>query len=309
MEQLRRLRYFVAVAEHLSFRQAADALKTAQPSLSQQIRALEAELGVELFERTKRHVRLTNAGEEFLAGAHAVIEELEACAQRAREAQSGRRGRLSVGTNGMVMIDHLPRIVRAFRAVYPDVDVQVTIVRGPEVVDGLRERRFELAFTTDDGPDDRLETLELWTIPQRVVLPSDHRLASKASIALRELQDDTLITHPRRGGGGANSSVVALCREQRFVPKMTKEVPAIADLESLIGLVACGLGFTILPAPFEHVAPPSVVFKPIAGPARPRRVVARWRTDDSNPLTKNFIAGARATAQGDVTSAGAPLPA
>ena len=291
--ELRRLRYFVAVAEHLSFRRAAEALRTAQPSLSQQIRALEAELGVQLFERTKRRVRLTNAGAEFLAGVHQVIDDLESVAQRTREAQEGRRGRLAVGTNGMAMIDHLPRVVRAFRAVYPDVDVQLTILRGPDLVEALHDRRFELAFTTDDRPDDLLETRQLWTLPQRVVLPSDHPLAGKPAIALRELGDLMLITHPRRGGWGGNNRVMALCREQRFVPKATKEVPAVADLEHLIGLVACGFGFTVLPAPFEHLASPAVVFKPIAGPARPLHIVARWRTDETSPLIENFLAAAR----------------
>jgi DNA-binding transcriptional LysR family regulator len=293
--ELRRLRYFVAVAEHLSFRRAAESLKTAQPSMSQQIRALEAELGVDLFERTKRRVRLTNAGVEFLVGVRRIIHDVDACAQRARDAQHGRRGQIDVGTNGMVMIDHLPRVVRAFRATYPDVSVRVTILRNPDLTDAVRNRRIELAFTTDDNPDDTLEICQLWVLPQCVVLPSDHPLAMRPAIALRDLREETLITHPRRGGGGANSVIAALCREQRFVPHATKEVPEIADYESLIGLVACGFGFTILPAPFEHTAPRSVVFKPIEGPARPLQISARWRTDETNPLIENFVTAARGT--------------
>lgn len=288
--ELRRLRYFVAVAENLSFRRAAEFLKTAQPSLSQQIRALEAELGVRLFERTKRQVRLTNAGAELLTGVRALIDEIDACAQRARDAQDGKRGRLLIGTSGMVMIDYLPRLVRTFRKAYPDVDVQVTILRGPDIIEAVRSRRVQLGFTSDDSPDDALRQRKLWTVQRRLVLPSDHPLAGKSAIALRELSEETLITHPRRGGGGGNSSVMALCREQRFVPRSVKEVPAIAELESLIGLVACGFGFTILPSPFEHLAPPTVVFRAIAGPARPAEISARWRTDETNPLIENFIA-------------------
>lgn len=292
--ELRRLRYFVAVAEHLSFRRAAEALRTAQPSLSQQIRALETELGFRLFERTKRQVRLTNAGAEFLEGIREVIDDIDACAQRARDAQSGKRGRLSVGTAGMMMIDHLPRIVRAFRSIYPDVDLQITILRGPDIIDAVRAQHIQLGLTVNDSPEDALETCTLWAVPRRVVVPFDHPLAGKTSIALRDLRDETLITHPRRGGGGGNSSVMALCREQRYTPRSIKEVPALAELESLIGLVSCGFGFTILPSPFEHVAPPTVVFKPIAGPARPLHISARWRTDSDNPLIEHFVATARA---------------
>jgi DNA-binding transcriptional LysR family regulator len=298
--ELRRLRYFLAVAEQLSFRRAADVLRTSQPSLSQQIRALEIELGVELFERTKRRVRLTNAGAEFLIGVRAVIADVDAIAQRAREAHAGHRGKLSIGTNGMVMIDHLPRVVRAFRASRPEVELDLTILRGPDLLDGLRGGRIDLAITTDGSPDEELALQKLWPLPQHVVLSSHHPLAGKNAIALRELGDEMLITHPRRGGSGGNNTVLALCREQRFTPKAIKEVPAVADLETLIGLVACGFGFTILPAPFAHIAPPSVIFRPIAGPARPLQVSARWRINGTNALIEAFVqAATETTIQGD----------
>lgn len=294
--ELRRLRYFVAVADHLSFRRAGEALRTAQPSLSQQIRALEAELGVELFERTKRQVRLTNAGAELLSGVRPVIDQLDAWAQRAREAQTGSHGRLNIGTNGMVLIEHLPRVVRTFRSMHPQVQVQLGALRSPELRQAIRNGHVEIAFTTDDSPDDRLDACLLWTLAQRVVLPSDHPLATKPSIALRDLQDDMLITHPDRGVGG-NDTVMALCHEQQYVPKRIRHVPDQADLDSLIGLVACGFGFTILPAPYQHLAPSSVVFKPLAGAAQPLQIFARWRSNDTNPLIENFIATARADAR------------
>src|SRR5690242_7035894 len=103
--ELRRLRYFVAVAEHLNFRRAAEALQTSQPSLSQQVRGLEAELGVELFERTKRRVRLTDAGSELLHGARQAIAEFDSATRRAKEARSGVRGSLAIGAVAMAMID------------------------------------------------------------------------------------------------------------------------------------------------------------------------------------------------------------
>jgi DNA-binding transcriptional LysR family regulator len=285
----RRLRYFVAVAEHLNFRRAAESLNTSQPSLSQQIRALEEQLGVVLFERTKRRVRLTSAGSVYLAGIRHVISEVDAYGEQAREAQAGLRGTLTVGTNGMVMIEHIPHVVRRFREEFPDVTLSLSILRSPELVAALRAGRIELAFSTGVETDAELATQLLWHLPSRVVLPVDHPLAGRESVHLRELDGETLITHPRRGGAGANSQVMALCREQGFTPKAIKEVAEIADLETLIGLVACGLGVTILPSSFATIAPPSVVFKTIAATDAANRISACWRQGEENPLVRNFV--------------------
>jgi DNA-binding transcriptional LysR family regulator len=290
----RRLRYFVAVAEHLNFRRAAETLNPSQPSLSQQIRALEDELGVVLFERTKRRVQLTTAGSVYLVGVRHVISEVDACGQHAREAQAGLRGSLTVGTNGMVMIDHMPPVVRAFRSEFPDVNLSLSILRNPDIIGALRAGRIELAFSTAVEPDDDLEAQLLWTLQQNVVLPADHPMAKQARIRLSDLHGETLITHPRRGGAGAGSQVMALCREQGFTPKAIKEVSEIADLETLIGLVACGLGITILPSSFATIAPPSVVFKSVGTTSIVNKVSACWRHDEVNPLVRNFVRLAKA---------------
>jgi DNA-binding transcriptional LysR family regulator len=292
----RRLRYFVAVADELNFRRAAEALNTSQPSLSQQIRALEEELGIQLFERTKRSVRMTRAGSVYLSGVREAIAEIDACAVRAREAQAGLRGTLAIGATGMVMVDHLPQIVRRFRLGYPEVNLSVTILRNPDILGALRAGHIELAFANAVESDDEIETALLWTLPSCVVLPADHPHAGDERVRLADLSGENLITHPRRGGGGANSEVLALCREQGFTPKSIKEVAEIADLETLMGLVACGLGITILPSPFEQAAPPGVVFKPIAGTTRGPRISACWRRRESNAVVRNFVGVATAIA-------------
>jgi DNA-binding transcriptional LysR family regulator len=273
----------------LNFRRAAEALNTSQPSLSQQIRALEGQLGVVLFERTKRRVQLTTAGSVYLAGIRHVISEADAYGEQAREAQAGLRGTLTVGANGMVMIEHIPPVVRSFRKAFPDVSLSLSILRNPEIGAALRAGRIELAFSTSVEADDEVTTQLLWSLPSRVVLPADHPLAGRESLHLRELDGETLITHPRRGGAGANSQVMALCREQGFAPKAIKEVAEIADLETLIGLVACGLGITILPSSFATIAPPSVVFKAIAATNAASRISACWRQGEVNPLVRNFV--------------------
>lgn len=291
--ELRHLRYFAAVAEQLNFRRAAESLNTSQPSLSQQIRALEDELGVTLFERTKRRVRLTSAGAEYLAGVRSVIADLEATAARARDAQNGLRGVVTVAANSMVVVDHLPQAVRAFRRSFPEVRLSISIMRSPDVVNAVRGGRVQLAISSGAYDDDELVTRKLWSFPLRVVLPADHRLAARERVRLAELHD-TLITHPRRGGFGANDNVMALCRAHGFTPESITEVAEIADLESQLGLVACGLGVTILPAPFERLSPRNVVFKAIDGPDAFVDVAACWRRGTDDALIANFVAAAEA---------------
>lgn len=291
MSEFRRLHYFLAVAEHLNFRRAAEELEIAQPSLSQQIRALEAELGFELFERNRRQVNLTKAGAEYLVGVRNGLAEFEAVARRSRAARDGLRGTLSIGTAGMLMIEHMPRIVRAFRSEFPDVDLTVTIMRNPDLLDALRRGRVELAFTSAIPPDPHVGDEPLWRFSSRVVLPAGHPLAPRDTIDLADLSGETLIVHPHRGGGSsANGVVVALCRERGFVPDTVREVPEIADLESLVGLVACGLGVTILPSPFELLIRSSMVhFKPISGLKDDVRISAYWRKDERSRLISNFL--------------------
>lgn len=249
-------------------------------------------MGVTLFERTKRRVRLTNAGAEYLAGVRSVIADIEACGERAREAQAAKRGTLSIGASGMVMIDHLPTAVRAFRAESPDVNVALTILRMPDLIGSLRAGRFELAFSTRADMDDDVEYQPLWAFPWRVVLPSDHALVREDAVRLADLRDLTLITHPRRGAADGNANVMELCREGGLMPKAVKEVSEIADLETLLGLVACGLGFTILPSPFERLGPPGVVFRPIAETAARLTIFACWRRGGKNAHVQNFIRAA-----------------
>jgi DNA-binding transcriptional LysR family regulator len=291
--ELRRVRYFVAVADHLSFRAAADELHLSQSALSEQIAGLERDLGAALFDRTNRRVRLTPAGVEYLAGARQVIRDFEAAGERAREAQAGRRGSLRIGTGGLAVIDHVPRAVRAFRRDYPDVDVTIRIVRDSEPLEVLFARRVDVLIVSDvDANDERVVRKPLWESSQRIVLSNDHPLAGAPSVRLRDLQNETLITYAQRGGGGPHQRVLELCREQHFTPMQTREVSEIAELETLLCLVGCGLGFAILAAPFERMAPPNVVFKSIAGPRNALHLSACWERESTNVFVQNFVRAA-----------------
>ncbi len=290
--ELRRLRYFIAVAEYLNFRRAAAELHTSQPSLSQQILLLENELGVELFERSRRSVKLTDAGAEILIGARQALAEMDAALRKAHEVQSGYRGSLTIGAIGMVTVSYLPEAIRAFRKAYPQVFLSIKILHDRDLVDALKRGGVDIALSGHiDSPDIKNE--KLLTIPLRVVLPIDHALARNESVDLSELSGETLIIHQRRGEGGANVDIMALCRKERFIPGSLWEVPENADFEILLGLVACGVGVTFLPATFALLRSPSVLFKEIAGSNQVSQICASWRVNDTSPQLDNFLACAR----------------
>lgn len=292
---IRRLRSFTTLAEHLSFSRAAEVLDTSQPALSHQIASLEEELGVRLFERTKRRVELTNAGAEYLDGIRGAMQLLDACAGRARDAQAGRRGTLAIAAIGMAMIRPLPTVVRTFSSRFPETRLSLSILRHPDPFEAVRSNRAQLAFGSETAGLLDLERSLLWSFPFRVILPADHRLAGQAEINLRDLEAETLFTPPQRGGSAGGDEALAVCRDLALTPADVRQVPEVADVEAILGLVACGLGFSILPAPYETFYLPSVTFKPIAGCRRRIHISAFWRRGETNPLVANFLEIAHAT--------------
>jgi DNA-binding transcriptional LysR family regulator len=289
----KRLRCFIAVAEQQHFRRAAELLNTSQPAVSQQIAALEAELGITLFERSRPQVRLTHAGAEYFAGVSGLVAELDRCAGRAREAHEGKRGILTVGVNGALMQRHFPALVLALRRAFPDIAVVPTVLGNPQLLAALRANRVELAFSSQDDSGGEFDGEPMWALPWRVILPAGHPLAVQPEVRLADLHDDVLIFHPHLGPLGTHDEVLALCREQEFTPKAMHEVPNSYDLQTLIGFIACGYGVTMLPSPYEHAAQPTVAFKRIAGTKRALQFSARYRKDRLNPLVTNALQVAR----------------
>lgn len=292
---IRRLRSFTTLAEVLSFSRAAEVLNTSQPTLSHHIASLERELGVQLFERTKRKVQLTTAGLEYLDGIGDAMRLLDASADRARDAQSGRRGSLSIVAIGMAMIRPLPAVVRTFSHRFPRTRLSLAILRNPGPFDAVRSNRAQLAFGFETTGLQDFDRVLLWSFPYRVILPADHPLAIEDDVDLTELGRETLISPPSRGGSAGGDQVLAVCRELAFTPAAVQEVPEIADVEAILGLVACGLGFAILPLPYESFTLPGIAFKPIRASRRRVHISAFWRRGDANPLVANFLEVARAT--------------
>jgi DNA-binding transcriptional LysR family regulator len=242
---LRRLGYFVAVAEELHFGRAARRVGIAQPALSQQIGKLEAELSVLLFERTKRSVRLTEAGRALVGEGRELLARSNQITSRLLRVSEGKVGCLRVGFVASGAYDILPPIVRRFRRAFPDVQIEVDECGLEFPVERLSSGALDLAVVR--GPvnrtDFRIETL--LREPLCAVVPCGHRLAARRRIALGSLRDETFILFPRHRAPEFHDQITGMCRAAGFVPNVRQDA---AEWQLLVSLVAAGFGVTLAPA-------------------------------------------------------------
>src|SRR5574340_256525 len=243
--ELRHLRYFVAVAEELHFGRAAARLGTAQPPLSQQIRQLEGELGVELLARTRRRVELTEAGRVFLDEARGILQRVTQATSAARRAARGETGSLAIGVVASATYGLLPRVVRAFRERHPDVALTMSVMSTGAQVAALRAGQLQLAVARPPFGDETLVAEPLHEEPVVAAIPSGHRLSAKRSLPLRALAGEPFVLFPRDRRPGWYDFVLGLCREAGFEPVVGQDAP---ELATALALVAAGDGVTLVPA-------------------------------------------------------------
>jgi DNA-binding transcriptional LysR family regulator len=199
--ELRHLRYFVAVAEELHFNRAAERLHMAQPPLSQQIKQLETELGVELFHRrTKRQVQLTEAGQVLLQAAYSILAQLDQAVCETQRAGRGETGSLTIGFTSSVVYDVLPAILHQFRQHFPQVDLVLQELTTTQQEEALQNQRIEVGFCHPPIKDTSLVSETIRLEPLVVVLPATHPLATEPTLSLCSLADEPFISAPSGSG-------------------------------------------------------------------------------------------------------------
>ncbi|WP_054284999.1 LysR family transcriptional regulator [Gulbenkiania mobilis] len=286
---LRHLRYFLVVAEELHFTRAAQRLHIAQPPLSQQIRALEEELGIELFERNRRRVALTPAGEHFRRRTSALLGELAVACEETRRIGEGRAGELSVGfTSSLPFTSLLPEVLLDFRQTYPGVTLTLRELFTARQFEALREGTLDIGFVRYDGlaPPEDLVLTEIRRDPLRLVINARHPLAGQAQVALSELADEPFIVYPAGVGTGLNSRVRTLCKAAGYAPRVVQEA---GEATTQIGLVAAGLGVAILPAPLECVHIGEVRYLPLRDEGAHVSLALATRSGPQPALLRNFV--------------------
>lgn len=288
--ELRHLRYFVAVAEERHFGRAAARLHMAQPPLSQQIKALEAELGVQLLRRTTRKVDLTDAGEAYLQRARALLAGVDEAGFEARLVAAGTIGRLTIGCVGSATYSLLPRLVRGLGAELPGIDFAFQgEMLVPDQVRSLGDGTVDIALLRPPIHDASL-TIEVLRHDRLVVaLAADHPLATRERLRVADLEGHDLVVHTERRGAVMYNVVVELCRSAGFEPRFRAEV---SETSTLLTLVAGGLGVAIVPEPVTSLTLAGVTYLPLAG-ARTVPLAVAHRADRQELYLHRALASVR----------------
>lgn len=263
--ELRHLRYFVAVAEELHFRRAAERLHIAQPPLSQQIQALEEEIGVQLLMRSKRSVSLTDAGAVFLRRARRILNEAISATDEARRVANGEIGEIRVGyTASLPLSPLLPRILSEYRSKCPNVIVQLQEMFTPDQFTALHNNELDVGFVRYNESDKQIPGLHLRLLrndPLVMALPIRHPLASAERVTLSQFANERFIAYPENAGADLAVLIRRLCNWAGFTPKVEQ---AAAEAVTQIGLVAAGLGVAVMPMPMACIAMDRVHYVPLA---------------------------------------------
>lgn len=283
---LRHLRYFVAIADHGSFTQAAEALHIEQPPLSQQIKGLEAELGLKLFTRSRRGASLTDAGEQLLEQARTILTLERQFHLLAQGMARGEQGRLRIGMAGAVaMLPLIPRAIRAFRERWPEILITLEESNTPALCEALRERRVDIAIVRPPVPDPVISLHPLLDEPTMIAIPKGHPLSEHHTLKLSEVANEPFLIFDRRIGPGFYDAIIAACQQAGFTPHFGQSAPQIA---ATVPMVAAGLGVSVVPAYLSQIHADGATFHPISGPAPRATISLASRDPDLTGPSSNF---------------------
>jgi DNA-binding transcriptional LysR family regulator len=293
--ELRHLRYFLAVAEERNFTRAAKRLHIAQPPLTQQIKALEAELGVLLFDRSSYRVELTEAGRLFAVEVGRILADVRRAVLLAQRAARGMHGQVRVGFTESASFNPLVmRTFQAFRGNCPEVELALEERQSIELSAALYDGRIDAAFVRPPLQTGEGLTLQLLESEEMVVaVPARHALAKETEVSLQMLAKETFILYPRAVRPGLADAVVAACELAGFTPRVGQEAP---QMSSTINLVAASLGISIVPRSMDGLQPHAVRYLPLQDtPIRADLGIAH-RAGESAVAVLNFVETAMAIA-------------
>lgn len=286
--ELRHMRYFLAVAEELNFGRAAEKLGIAQPNLSQQIKALEDIVGAVLFDRTQRSVRLTTAGEYFMAEARETLAHAQTAMTMARRAGRGEIGKVAVGYVGSATYTGvLVSIMSAFRSDYPDVEIELFEMEMQDQLRHLASGMLDIGFIRPPIELPLGIGSSLILQEELVVALSDrHPLAASRKIALSGLRDETFITPRHAANVSFNKYTTDACLAAGFTPRLGRQA---ADFVTIVSMVAIGLGVALVPQSCNCLDLPGVCYRPLAGTKILADLSLAYRRSEPSPIARSFL--------------------
>lgn len=289
----RRLRYFLVLAEELNFTRAAQRLHMAQPPLSNQIKRMEGDLGVALFERVGRSVRLTVTGELLVGEARRILGQIERTQSLIQQAGRGEVGQIMLGFTPSATTGVLSPILALFREDFPGVELFLHEMKADELVDRLASNWLDVSFLYLPFEDERFRCMTVDREPLILALPNGHPLASVAEVSMEDLSAEPFILPTRhRKMPGLYGRVMELCRQAGFVPEAVQK--DVWMMQTIVGLVGSGLGIAVVPNSLRRMHSEGVAYREIADLKPTVEMGMIWRHESSAPALGSFIE----TAQG-----------
>jgi DNA-binding transcriptional LysR family regulator len=284
--ELRQIRSFLSIAETLHFGRTAELIHLSQPALSLQMRALEEEVGVRLFERNRRKTTLTAAGSAFREDAAAAVLRLEQAVRRARLAADGKLGLLRIGFISTAGNEIVPTLVRQFRESNPEVEFSLRNVLTADQIQMLGAGSLDIGFfRLPIGEHPELEVVEVHREPFVVVTPLSHHLAKRQRVALRELSGQTFVMYERSQAPGFHDLIFGMLGDAGVIPNVCQTAD---QMQTLISLVDSGMGISILPASAVKHSSASVAACQIAGRMPMSEIAIAVNKGNRAALVRNF---------------------
>ncbi len=282
---LRQARSFLAVADDLHFGRAAGRLSVTQPALSRTIRTLEDAVGVPLFERSTRRVRLTPAGDAFAAECRLALGHVELAATAARNAAEGREGRLRVGYMDFAINGRLPQLLKAFRAAYPQVTTDLEYIPTAQQHAALLEGRIDIGFMIGEFRAQKISSRLVEQDDFVALLPEGHKLAGRGSIKLSDLADEPFVLGSEETFSSFRALLFPLCHAAGFFPRIAQQA---SNMSGIFGMVAAGVGVTVYSACARNFRRAGVVVKPLADVREKIPTYAAWVSGHPSEALRRF---------------------
>jgi DNA-binding transcriptional LysR family regulator len=276
----------LAVAEYLNFRHAAKALGVSQSCVSTRIKALEEDLGILLFERRHRGVRMTNAGRCFIAEVAAGIEHLDLAVKTASAISTGKGGRLDIGLHSSLAAGFLPDLRRRYREMYPDIELIIVEGRSADTIQQVREGALDIAFVIEPIDANDCHSRLIWSEPFVIAVPVHHPLARAESFGWLDLASEIFLV--RQGGAGpqVQDHIVRRLAERQRSPNIRRYD---VGRDTLMHMVADNEGITLTTEALTHVPFPGVAFRMINDEPEQARFSAVWSSHNRSPALRNLL--------------------
>jgi len=284
--EFRHLRYFVAVAEELSFSKAAVRLHMSQPPLSQQIKALEDDIGVQLLERTRREVHLTEAGKIFLNESRRMLSSLNNAVGATVKAAAIDGGAVKIGFVTSALFHVLPTILRRVERECPEIELSILDMSSRNQVEALLQERLDIGIIHSTPAISGLNKIPIYSEPFTLVLPEGHELETSLTIDAADLEKYRLIAFSREYSPSLYDAQMACCLAKGFRPQLVHQARTPFTIFQLVRL---GLGISLVPKPYARTSFPGVVFKELDNSAGHLHIYAVWRDEVSSDLVRKVI--------------------